>query len=29
MEVVKFFQAQFIQWDAEVYDIDKALPTKV
>lgn len=29
MEVVKFFQAQFIQWDAEVYDVEKDLPTKV
>lgn len=29
MEVVKFFQAQFIQWDADVYDIDKDLATKV
>lgn len=29
MEVVKFFQAQFIQWDAEVYDVEKDLATKV
>ena len=29
MEVVKFFQAQFIQWDAEIYDVSKDLPTKV
>lgn len=29
MEVVKFFQAQFIQWDTEIYDQTKDLPTKV
>ena len=29
MEVVKFFQAQFIQWDAEIYDMTKDLGTKV
>jgi len=29
MEVVKFFQAQFIQWDANIYDESKDLPTKV
>ena len=29
MEVVKFFQAQFIQWDAEIYDEQKDLATKV
>jgi len=29
MEVVKFFQAQFIQWDSDIYDMSKDLPTKV
>lgn len=29
MEVVKFFQAQFIQWDAQIYDETKDLATKV
>ncbi len=29
MEVVKFFQAQFIQWDVEIYDAVRDLPTKV
>jgi P-type E1-E2 ATPase len=29
MEVVKFFQAQFIQWYSEIYDTTKDLPTKV
>lgn len=29
MELVKFFQAQFIQWDTEIYDQTKDLATKV
>jgi phospholipid-transporting ATPase len=29
MEVVKFTQAQFIQWDVEIYDQTKDLATKV
>ena len=29
MEVVKFFQAQFIQWDVSIYDEPRDLPTKV
>ena len=29
LEVVKFLQAQFIQWDADIYDEAKDLNTKV
>ena len=29
LEVVKFCQAIFIQWDADIYDHDKDMPTKV
>jgi len=29
MELVKFFQAQFIQWDTEIYDVPRDLATKV
>ena len=29
LEVVKFIQAQFIQWDIEIYDVARDLPTKV
>lgn len=29
MELVKFFQAQFIQWDITVYDLPRDLPCKV
>ncbi len=29
LEVVKFIQAFFIQWDADIYDMDKDMPTKV
>lgn len=29
MELVKFFQAQFIQWDITVYDEERDLPCKV
>jgi phospholipid-transporting ATPase len=29
MELVKFFQAQYIQWDITVYDTEKDLPCKV
>lgn len=29
MELVKFFQAQFIQWDISVYDVERDLPCKV
>jgi hypothetical protein len=29
MELVKFFQALFIQWDMAIYDEPRDLPTKV
>jgi len=29
LEVVKFIQAFFIEWDADIYDLDKDMPTKV
>jgi phospholipid-transporting ATPase len=29
LEVVKFLQAFFIQWDYRIYDLDKDMPTKV
>jgi len=29
MEMVKFFQAKFITWDALIYSVDKDMPTKV
>lgn len=28
LEVVKFLQAFFIQWDYRIYDVDKDMPTK-
>lgn len=29
MECVKFMQATFIQWDANIYDLALDMPTKV
>lgn len=29
LEVVKFLQSFFIQWDFRIYDLDKDMPTKV
>jgi len=29
LEVVKFLQAFFIQWDYKIYDTEKDMPTKV
>lgn len=29
MEMVKFFQAMFIQWDWRIYSVEKNMPTKV
>ena len=29
LEIVKFIQAQFIQWDIMIYDNDRYLATKV
>ena len=29
LEMVKFLQAQFIQWDADIYEVERDMPTKV
>jgi len=29
LEIIKFFQAMFISWDASIYDESKDMPTKV
>lgn len=29
LELVKFFQALFIQWDIDIYDTERDIPTKV
>jgi len=29
LEMVKFLQAQFIQWDTDIYELERDMPTKV